>query len=94
MNKCKNPICIEDAEAERYEFCKHCWWEQDPRNDCPKKPYATSENSHKNLTIGDLKEMLKNLPNDYLVSFDNASGYCRIGNFTIYENKKAISING
>ncbi len=30
MKKCK---CGQPVEAERYQFCYNCWWDQDPRNE-------------------------------------------------------------
>lgn len=30
MKQCKH--CPEPVEAERYEMCKECWWDRDPRN--------------------------------------------------------------
>lgn len=92
MSKCKNPICIEQVEGPQYEYCKHCWWEQDPRNDGPKMPYYTAKDKYEALTVGKLKEMLKNIPDHYEVSFDSACGNCTVGDFTIYDER--VSING
>lgn len=40
MKLCKNhKLCGQPAEAERYQFCKACWWKQDPRNTEPFKLY-------------------------------------------------------
>jgi len=94
MKKCKNPVCVEDAEAERYEFCKHCWWEQDPRNKDPKTPYSTSKDRNKDVTVAMMRDMLKDLPDDYLISFDGAYGRVVKGDFTVYHDSKEISING
>ena len=33
MKKCQH--CPELVEADRYKFCKTCWWEQDSRNEDP-----------------------------------------------------------
>ncbi len=38
MKTCK---CGEPVEAERYEFCYDCWWDQDPKNEKNKRNTMT-----------------------------------------------------
>lgn len=57
-------------------------------------PYENNPDCRDELTVGRLKEMIQALPDDYIISFDNALGYVVVGDFTIYHNKKRISING
>ena len=92
MKKCVN--CPEPVEDPQYKFCKSCWWEQDSRNDGPRQPYCTQEDRNEKVTAGMMIEMLKKIPEDYLVSFDSACGRVVKGDFTIYNDSKEVSING
>jgi hypothetical protein len=58
------------------------------------QPYENTKEANDDLTVKDLKEMLKGLPDDYAVSFDSALGRCVKGDFTIYHDTRRISING
>jgi len=91
MKKCDN--CPEPVEGPLYKFCKHCWWEQDPRNNDPKQPYLTAKDARKDVTVEMMIEMLLKVPKHYLVRYDSAMGYVCKGDFTIYPSGK-ISING
>lgn len=57
-------------------------------------PYEGDKDESKDVTVGMLLEMLKDVPKDYHVSFDGANGMVVKGDFTIYHDSKRISING
>ena len=58
------------------------------------KPYERDPDRWENLTVGMLREMLKDLPSDYVIKYDGACGSINKGDFIIYHDSKEISING
>lgn len=57
-------------------------------------PYENDKDRYKQLTVGMLREMLQNLPDDYEIKYDSAFGHIHKGDFLIYHDDKTISING
>jgi hypothetical protein len=60
----------------------------------PYEPFKDDPDRRKDVTVGMIKEMLKDIPDDYTISFDSALGHVVKGDFTIYPRSKKISING
>jgi len=58
------------------------------------KPYKNDPDRWENITVGMLKEMLKDLPSDYKIKYDSCCGSIHKGDFSIYHDTKEISING
>ena len=58
------------------------------------QPYKEDEDRYQQLTVGMLKKMLKDLPDDYIIMYDSAYGEIHKGDFRIYHQEKKISING
>lgn len=58
------------------------------------RPFKDDKDGYKELTVKDLIEVLKTLPENYLVTFNNCAGIAYKEDLTIYHDQKAVSING
>ena len=72
-------------------------WKKDDETEVKKGieyPFEKDEDARSLITVEMLIKMLQKVPKDYIVKYDSAFGSIMKGDFTVYHDRKEISING
>ena len=68
--------------------------EEKEKIDRQKHPFKNEQDRYEELTIGRLKSMLEELPDDFVIKYDSFMASIQVGNMAVDYEGKEISING